>query len=69
LAVQQEEIQPLKEKIEALQGEPDAITGEVAVSSPAEAPTPTRRKYHMSAADKRKLIKALARARKYARPN
>ena len=54
----------LKEKIEALQGELDAITGEVAVSSPAEAPTPTRRKYHMTAANKRKLIKALARARK-----
>jgi phage protein D len=54
----------LKEKIQALQGELDAITGEVAVSSPAEVPTPTRRKYHLSAAHKRKLIKALKKARK-----
>jgi hypothetical protein len=54
----------LKEKIEALQGELDAITGEVAVSNSAAAPVPAKRKYHMSAAHKRKLIKALAKARK-----
>ncbi|MGA2543904.1 MAG: hypothetical protein ABSG78_20330 [Verrucomicrobiota bacterium] len=54
----------LKEKIEALQGELDAIAGEVAASSPAAAPTPTRRKYLMTAAHKRKLMEALAKARK-----
>ena len=53
----------LREKIEALQGELDAIIGESAVST-EEAPTPAKRKYHMSAAHKRKLIKALAKARK-----
>ncbi len=53
----------LREKIEALQGEHDAIIAESAVST-EEAPTPAKRKYHMSAAHKRKLIKALAKARK-----
>ena len=53
----------LREKTEALQGELDAIIGEVAVST-EEAPAPAKRKYHLSAAHKRKLIKALARARK-----
>ena len=51
----------LKEQIEALQTQLDSIAGgEV----PTEAPVPAKRKYHMSAAHKRKLIKALARARK-----
>ena len=54
----------LREKIEALQGELDAITGEVAVTTDNEAPTTAKRKYHMTAAHKRKLIKRLARARK-----
>jgi phage protein D len=54
----------LREKIEALQGELDAIIGEVAVSTSNEAPAPAKRKYHMSAAHKRKLIKALKKARK-----
>ena len=54
----------LREKIEALQGELDAITGEVAVPTGNEAPTTAKRKYHMTAAHKRKLIKALVRARK-----
>jgi hypothetical protein len=63
----------LKEQIEALQTQLDSIAGgevptpfieEVAASNPTEAPVPAKRKYHMSAAHKRKLIKALARARK-----
>jgi hypothetical protein len=54
----------LKEKIEALHGELEAITGEVAVAS-TEAPASAKRaKRKLSAAHKRKLIKALARARK-----
>jgi len=58
----------IKEQIEALQSQIDSIAagggGEIPIPSAAEAPTPAKRKYHMSAAHKRKLIKALARARK-----
>jgi hypothetical protein len=56
----------IKEQIEALQAQMDSITaggGEIPIPF-TEAPAPTRRKYHMTAAHKRKLIKALARARK-----
>jgi hypothetical protein len=58
----------LKEQIETLQGQLDSITGgEVPTPFNAfagEALVPARRKYHMSAAHRRKLIKALAKARK-----
>jgi len=55
----------LKEQIEALQNQIDSIAGgEVPSPSTEDAPTPGKRKYHMSAAHRRKLIKALARARK-----
>jgi hypothetical protein len=56
----------IKEQIEALQGQLDSIAGggEVPTPSALEAPAPAKRKYHMSAAHRRKLIKALARARK-----
>ena len=55
----------LKEKISALHGELEAITGEVATANPAEAPAPPKRtKRKLSASHKRKLIKALAKARK-----
>ena len=56
----------IKEQIETLQGQLDSIAGGGEVQSPSteEAPTPAKRKYHMSAAHRRKLIKALARARK-----
>jgi uncharacterized membrane protein len=63
----------LKEQIEALQSQLESIVGgevptpateEEAVPNPKEAPVPAKRKYHMSAAHRRKLIKALARVRK-----
>jgi len=55
----------IKEQIEALQAQMDSITGGGEIPIPfTEAPAPTRRKYHMTAAHKRKLIKALAKARK-----
>jgi hypothetical protein len=56
----------VKEQIEALQSQIDSIAGggEVPSPPPGEAPTPAKRKYHMTAAHRRKLIKALARARK-----
>jgi hypothetical protein len=59
----------IKEQIEALQGEIESIAsggggGEVPTPSPVEASAPAKRKYHMTAAHRRKLIKALARARK-----
>ena len=56
----------IKEQIETLQGQLDSIAGGGEIQSPSteEAPTPAKRKYHMSAAHRRKLIKALARARK-----
>ena len=57
----------IKEQIEALQSQIESIAGggegEVPTPQPEEAPAPTKRKYHMSAAHKRKLIKALAKAR------
>jgi len=59
----------IKEQIETLQGEIESIVaggggGEIPIPAAAEAPTPAKRKYHMTAAHKRKLIKALAKARK-----
>ena len=54
----------IKEQIETLQSELDSIVGggEARSSLTEEAPTPAKRK--LSASHKRKLIKALARARK-----
>ena len=59
----------IKEQIETLQGEIESIVaggggGEIPIPAAAEAPTPAKRKYHVTAAHKRKLIKALAKARK-----
>ena len=56
----------IKEQIEALEGQLDSIASGGEVPSPAteEAPAPGKRKYHMSASHRRKLIKALAKARK-----
>ena len=55
----------IKEQIETLQTQLDSIAGgEVPSPSTGETPAPAKRKYHMSAAHRRKLIKALARARK-----
>jgi hypothetical protein len=56
----------IKQQIEALQSQLESIAGRggVPTPSPVEAPAPAKRKYHMTAAHKRKLIKALAKARK-----
>jgi hypothetical protein len=60
----------IKERIEALQGEIESIAGggggggEVPSPAAEEAPAPAKRKYHMTAAHRRKLIKALAKARR-----
>jgi hypothetical protein len=56
----------LKEQIEALEQQLDELTGEASEagpveSSPVQAPAPAKRK--MSAAHRRKLVKALAKAR------
>ncbi len=56
----------IKEQIEALQGQIESIVagggGEIPMPAIAETPVPTKRK--LSAAHRRKLIKALAKARK-----
>jgi hypothetical protein len=55
----------IREQIEALQSQIDSIAagnGDIQMPSPVEAPVPAKRK--LSAAHKRKLIKALAKARK-----
>jgi len=58
-------ITAIKQQIETLQGELNSIAGaEVPAPRTLEAPAPAKRKYHMSAAHRRKLIKALAKARK-----
>ena len=57
----------LKEQVESLEGQLEALAGESSAdaASTAEAPPPAKRaKRHLSAAHRRKLIKALARARK-----
>ena len=55
----------IREQIEALRSQIDSIAagnGDIQMPSPVEAPVPAKRK--LSAAHKRKLIKALAKARK-----
>jgi hypothetical protein len=56
----------IKEKIEALQGQIESIVagggGEIPIPSAEEAPVPAKRK--LSAAHRRKLVMALAKARK-----
>jgi hypothetical protein len=55
----------IKEQIEALQSQIDSIAGgEAPTPSLEEPPIRAKRKYRMSAAHRRKLIKALAKARK-----
>jgi phage protein D len=57
----------IKEQIEVLQSQIDSIAGDGGeIPSPAavEAHAPAKRKYHMTAAHRRKLIKALAKARR-----
>ena len=54
----------IKLQIEKLQAQLDLIQGGEALSqAKVEAPAPAKRKYHMTAAHRRKLIKTLARAR------
>jgi len=56
----------IKEQIEALQSQIESIAGggELPIPATEEAPVPAKRKYHMTAAHRRKLVKALAKARK-----
>jgi hypothetical protein len=57
----------IKEQIEALESQIDSIAadgGEVPTPFTGEPPSTSRRKYRMTAAHRRKLIKALARARR-----
>jgi hypothetical protein len=58
----------IKEQIEALQGQIESIVAgggvEIPVPTAEEAPVPAKRKYLMSASHKRKLVKALAKARR-----
>ena len=54
----------LKEQIEALEGQLEALIGEAEEASPTKAAPAKRPKRRLSAAHRRKLIKALARARK-----
>jgi phage protein D len=56
----------IKEQIEALQSQIDSIAadgGEVPTPPAQEPPATSKRKYRMTAAHRRKLVKALARAR------
>ena len=63
---QLQRILAIKEQIEALQGEIDSIAGgdEVPIPTARQAPVPAKRKYRMSAAHRRKVVKALAKARR-----
>jgi len=57
----------IKEQIETLRSQLDSIAagdGKALSPSAVQARAPTKRKYHMTAAHKRKLVKALAKARK-----
>jgi hypothetical protein len=56
----------IKEQIEALQNQIESIAGggELPIPATEEAPVPAKRKYHLTAAHRRKLVKALAKARK-----
>ena len=62
------QILAIKEQIEALQGQIDSIAagggGGIPVPAAVEAAVPAKRKYHLTAAHQRKLVKALARTRK-----
>ena len=61
------QIVALKEQIESLQSQIESIAGgggEIPSFTTAEAPAPAKRKYRMTAAHRRKLVKALARARR-----
>src|ERR1022692_3271781 len=54
----------IKQQIEKLQSQLDSFEGGEAPSpASVKAPGPAKRKYHMTAAHRRKLIKTLARAR------
>ena len=62
--VQIQRIIDIKEQIEVLQNQLDSIEASEGPSPGAvQASAPAKRKYHMTAAHKRKLVKALARAR------
>lgn len=52
----------IKEQIESLQKQLEALAGEAGEARPTEAPAPAKRK--LSAVHRRKLVKALAKARK-----
>ena len=57
----------IKEQIEALQSQIDSIAadgGEIPTPLTGKTPATSRRKYRMTATHRRKLVKALARARK-----
>jgi hypothetical protein len=56
----------IKDQIETLQSQIESIAGggEIPTPTTEEAPAPAKRKYNMSAAHKRKVIKALKKARK-----
>ena len=56
----------IKQQIEALQSQLGSIVGGGEIPSPSsvEGPASNQRKYRMTAGHKRKLMKALARARK-----
>lgn len=56
----------IKEQIETLQSQIESIAGggEIPIPATAEAAVPAKRKYHLTAAHRRKLVKALAKARK-----
>ena len=67
-ASQLRRILAIKEQIEALQGQIESIvavggSGEIPTPASPEAAAPAKRQYHMSATHRRKLLKALAKAR------
>ena len=59
----------IKEEIEALQSAMESIAGggggggEIPIPAAEEAPVPAKKKHHMTTAHRRKLVKALAKAR------
>jgi hypothetical protein len=60
----------IKQQIEALQSQIDSIAGDgggendIPIPATEDAPVRAKRKYHLSATHRRKLMKALAKARK-----
>jgi hypothetical protein len=64
--VQLHRIIAIKIRVEKLQSRIESIAGGSAVPTPSagEVVAPTKRKYHMTAAHRRKVIRALARARR-----